>query len=133
MILVTQFIEHSHQEFEILEAVDNILDLSFDWSNLTPSTSLLLLSLKVKDSISRSDRNKELWKPDYFLTRYIMDCAKELGYNGIKYNSIKDRIEFNLVLFYRDKIKIKAIGKPKIEIFMSEDEQNEFSKNIIDV
>lgn len=121
------------QKFEIIESVENVLDLSFNWSNLTPSTSTLLLSLKVFNSIGRSDRNKELFKPDYYLTRYIMDCAKEQGYNGIKYNSIKDTREYDVVLFYPDKLKIVAIGDPRIEIFMNKEDKNEFQANIFDV
>ena len=75
------------QEFTVKQVVDNILDLSFDWDYLTPSTSTLLLSLQIKNTIGRSDRNVDLWRPDYYLTRLIMDCAKASGYNGIKYNS----------------------------------------------
>jgi len=121
------------QEFEIKKEIENVLDLTFDWNKLTPSTSTLLLSITLNNSISRSDRNKELWRPDYFLTRYIMDCAKELGYEGIKYDSTKNISEYNLVLFHRDKIQIEPIGKPKIEIFMNRDEKNEFESNILDI
>jgi hypothetical protein len=121
------------QKFEILEEIDNVLDLSFDWFALTPSTSTLLLSLKVYNSIGRSDRNKELWKPDYYLTRYIMDCAKEQGYNGIKYNSTKDQYEFDVVLFYPDELKIKAIGNPCVEIFLNNEDKNEFQTNLLDI
>ncbi len=118
------------QKFELKKEATNILDLTFDWMNITPST--LLLSLKVYNSIGRADRNKELWRPDYYLTRFIMDCAKEQGYNGIKYNSTKDTTEFDVVLFYPDKLNVVAIGEPHIEIFMNKDDQNEFKSNIID-
>jgi len=116
-----------NQEFKISTEVNDILDLSFDWSNLTPSTSTLLLSLKVFDSIGRTDRNLYNWNPDYFLTRYIMDCAKSLGYNGIRYNSVKESNAFNIVLFYPDKIDIKPIGNPCIEVFLDEKDKDRFS------
>lgn len=122
-----------YQEFEIFEKVDGILDLSFDWSNLTPSTSTLLISLNVKNSIGRSDGNKENWKPDYFLTRFIMDCAKNNGYNGIKYNSSRESFSFDIVLFYPDKIKIKPIGNPSVEIFLNKDEKEVFTTDLIDL
>ncbi len=121
------------QEFEISKEIDNILDLSFDWSRITPSTSTLLLSLKVYNSIGRSDRNKLNWKPDYYLTRYIMDCARNIGYMGIKYNSTKDLFDFDLVLFFPDKARIKAIGNPCIEVFLNKDEKDKLTNDLIDL
>jgi RES domain-containing protein len=109
------------QKFQVT-AVDEVLDLSFDWDNLSLSASNLVVSLIAYDTLNRRDRNKENWKPDYYLTRYIMDCTKALGYQGIKYNSAKDRSSSNVVLFYPNKIKKKVIGDPSIEIFSSEDE-----------
>lgn len=121
------------QEFEIIDTVNDILDLSFDWDKLTPSTSTLLLSLKVHNSIERNDRNQENWKPDYYLTRYIMDCAKSLGFNGIKYNSVKDSYSYDLVLFYPEKVNIKSIGSPSVEVFMNKDEKEKFTNNLLDL
>lgn len=121
------------QEFEITEKINDILDLSFDWSLLTPSTSTLLLSLKVHDSISRSDRNRLNWKPDYYLTRYIMDCAKSNGFNGIKYNSVKDSYNFDVVLFFPDKIQIETIGNPCVEIFLNKEEKEKFTSDLFDL
>lgn len=120
------------QKFEISRTIRDIIDLSFDWEYLTPSTSTLLLSLKLYNSIDRSDRNKENWKPDYYLTRYIMDCAKKAGYNGIKYNSTKESYAYDLVLFYPEKSKIKAVGNPSIEIFLNSEERDTFSTDLMD-
>ncbi len=105
------------QKIEISENVDKILDLSFQWYMLSPSISTILLSLKVYNTIGRSDRNQDNWNPDYFLTRYIMDCAKSLGYNGIKYNSSKTTSDFNVVLFYTDKIIFQFKGDPEVHKF----------------
>ncbi|WP_439484312.1 RES family NAD+ phosphorylase [Cyclobacterium plantarum] len=121
------------QEFEIKEKVKSILDLSFDWMNLTPSTSALLLSLKTKNTIDRSDRNKEFWRPDYYITRYIMDCAKRTGYNGIKYNSTKDSLEHNIVLFSPENIKLEAKGSPIIEIFLNKKEKEDFNDDLFEL
>ena len=101
------------QKINIKNEIDNILDLTFDWTDITPSTSALLLSLNINNTIKRNDRNKENWKPDYCITRFLMDCAKSLGYNGIKYESAKDS-SFNLVLFYPNKIKISSRATPSI-------------------
>lgn len=105
------------QEFEISNDVDNILDLTFDITNIGLNTNPLLLSLSLTNSLEENKNNLENWKPDYFLTRYIMDCAKELKYNGIKYNSSRCYNDFNVVLFYQEEFKIQNIGNPKIEIF----------------
>jgi len=105
------------QMFKIDGEVAEILDLSFDWMNLSLSTSTLLLSLKMYKAIDRTDGNKEFWRPDYFLTRYIMDCAIMLGYEGVKYNSTKDYADYNVVIFNPERHKITPIGPPKVESF----------------
>ena len=119
------------QKFQIFGEVNNILDLTFDWSKITPLTSTLLLALHAHNSIGRTDRNEDLWRPDYYLTRFIMDCAKEQGYNGIKYHSTKDSAEFNVVLFNPSEINIEAIGNPHIEIFINKAEYDELQSNIV--
>lgn len=105
------------QIFSIDEPISKILDLSFDWTDLSLSTSALLLSLKMENAIDKTGCNKEFWRPDYFLTRYIMDCALALGYNGIKYNSTKDVAGYNIVIFRPENHLIKPIGEPTVESF----------------
>lgn len=105
------------QVFKIEEEITKILDLSFDWMDLSLSTSTLLLSLKMHKAIDRTEGNKEFWRPDYFLTRYIMDCVIMLGYEGIKYNSTKNYADYNVVIFNPENHKIVPIGAPKVESF----------------
>jgi hypothetical protein len=105
------------QKVVIKKGVSNILDLTFDWLEMTPSTSALLLSLNIRNTLRRTDRNKENWKPDYCITRFIMDCAKSLGYSGIKYSSAKEFSSYNVVLFYPDKVKLEDLEKPSLEQF----------------
>lgn len=100
-----------------IETIDNILDLSFDWTLTSPETSPIYFTLCGQNFINRSDRNNELWKPDYFITRYIADCAKHLGYNGIKYNSAKKFSIENIVLFYPENCDIKAINEPQLHLY----------------
>lgn len=102
-------------ELEV-DRVDKILDLTFDWTMTTPDTSPIYFALCGANFVNQSKRNLELWKPDYFLTRYIMDCTKELGYNGIKYNSNKSSYIENVVLFYPEKVEIKPVGDPELQI-----------------
>lgn len=97
--------------------VDKILDLSFDWTQTTPQTSPIYFSLCGPNFINQFERNHEHWKPDYFLTRYIMDCAKMLGYNGIKYNSTKASYIDNVVLFYPENCDIQVHDEPKLNLY----------------
>ena len=120
------------QRFEIMNPVDRILDLTFDWTELYLSTSTLLLSLKMNDAIDRKKGNSDFWRPDYFLTRYIMDCAKSENYNGIKYNSTKAHSGYNLVLFYPKNTDIKAKGKPYIELFPGIEKEENYSSGLFD-
>jgi len=117
------------QEFEVSCDVSNILDLTFDITNIGLNVNPLLLSLCMANALDENKNNVGFWRPDYFLTRYIMDCAKELNYNGIKYNSTRYYSEFNIVIFNPEKYKTINIGNPKVKIFKSLDHQvfNDFS------
>jgi len=104
------------QQFETKGTIDKILDLSFDYNDISTSMNTLLASLHFSDVLLKNKKNNENWKPDYFATRYIMDCAKSCGYNGIKYNSTKNFSAINYVLFYPDSIEIDTVGRPKINM-----------------
>ncbi len=103
------------QEIEVSK-IENILDLSFKWDNVTNSPSKLLIALHDSQVLMRSKGNKEFWRPDYTITRFIMDCAKSSNYNGIKYNSSESFEGVNIVLFELDKNKIVPREKPDIVI-----------------
>ena len=109
------------QEFKLFSEVDNILDLTFDITNISLNDNPLLLSLSLANVLEETKNNNEFWRPDYFITRYIMDCAKELGYSGIKYNSTRSFFSYNVVLFYPESIIIENIGNPLVEIFKKND------------
>ncbi|RZJ49253.1 MAG: RES domain-containing protein, partial [Flavobacterium sp.] len=112
------------QKFTVLRPIDKILDLTFDWTNLSTSTQTLMIALNIKDSLIKKDRNVENWKPDYYITRFLMDCAKKSGYNGIKYNSAHGYSEYNVVIFDSKSIDIVPKGNPKIKIFFSKDQKD---------
>jgi RES domain. len=110
-----------------LKKINKILDLSFNWDFLTPSTSALLIALHESRILMQSENNKEKWKPDYYITRFIMDCAKNEGYKGIMYNSVKDSTGINVVLFDCKKDLISRFGKPKITIYKPMSVETQFS------
>ncbi|MBI1225158.1 MAG: RES domain-containing protein [Bacteroidetes bacterium] len=111
-----------------LKKIENILDLSYDWDKLGPSTSTLLVALHNSSVLQQSINNKDKWKPDYYLTRFIMDCAKISGYNGIKYNSTKNHSGINIVLFEFGKGVIESFEKPEVIIYNPESPTTQFNQ-----
>ncbi len=105
------------QKVNIEKPIDNILDLTFDWTCMTISTNALLVALHAGGHILCTKDNKDNWRPDYLITRFIMDCAKNAGYNGIKYASARHYIGDNIVLFKNFSDKITAIASPIIDTF----------------
>lgn len=69
-----------------------------------------------------------MWKPDYNITRFIMDCAKYNGYNSIKYNSIRNPTGTDIVLFECKREMFVSYSKPQIVIHNRESEENLFQK-----
>jgi hypothetical protein len=79
------------------------------------STPMLAFGLNMHSVHSRpADRSE--WKPEYFVPRYIADCARHAGFKGIVFESTQTFGE-NLVLFELDRIQIEASGKPKRILF----------------
>jgi hypothetical protein len=97
-------------KWKLVHPTKNVLDLSYDWKDLGPSASTLLVALNAMRALERRHRNNLNWKPDYVLTRMIMDCAKESGFSGIQYNSVKSHGK-NIVLF-NPKTKLKVMKSP---------------------
>lgn len=93
-----------------------ILDLYnyiFEDDEAIPILALGLVNDQLRTLTSKKDSP---WKPEYFIPRFIADCAKLRGLNGIIYYGAKHR-EKNLVLFNYHKKDIKPIGKPEIQAF----------------
>lgn len=119
------------QKFDI-KKTDEILDISYDWERLGPSISTILVALHKSKLFMQSSRNMDKWKPDYNITRFVMDCAKYHGYNGIKYNSVRDSIGRNIVLFNCSKEMFNDFDKPEIVIHNKESDEKQLDDMIID-
>jgi len=102
------------QQFEIGNTVKNILDLKYSYDEISLSTNSLLVSIHLTDILCQEGMNNDNWKPHYNITRFIMDCAKELGYAGIRYNSIKLSSSVNYVLFYPENVILLENEEPKV-------------------
>jgi hypothetical protein len=104
------------QEYEIAE-IDKILDLRSNEEKITTFTSPLLIAILSKRALEKKVKDpKRTWKPQYFITRFISDCSRASGFNGIRYSSTRCYGE-NIILFYPEKIEFKKIGKPKVLIY----------------
>lgn len=56
------------------------------------------------------------WRPQYFLTNFIADCAREAGFKGIIYSSSRS-YGSNLVLFDPKHPSVHAHENPKVFIY----------------
>ena len=102
------------QKFQIIKPINDLLDLR--WALLYRNNTFhpLYKALLYSNALLKKDNNIKNWKPDYFVTCFLMDCAKFAGYSGIIYNSVFNQNNYNLVLFDCSDSRIKAINKPKI-------------------
>lgn len=98
------------QRFKVKEA-KNILDLSA-FISVNEEYPILALGLNIELPSMIPDKESP-WKPEYFVPRFIADCAKLKGFNGIKFKSEK-HYKDNLVIFAWDSSSIKPMGKPAI-------------------
>ena len=57
------------------------------------------------------------WKPEYFVPRYIADCAREAGFKAIRFQSAR-AYGTNIVLFEWDDASIRPLGEPQTQYFV---------------
>ena len=96
------------KELKILD-MSNIDDLNSD-----PLLNSIIYSSLIS-AVTKEDDSK--YKPEYVFSRFIADCALDIGFDGIKYPSTRCSLEcFNYVLF-KDGINtstdIKLVGITK--------------------
>ena len=74
-------------------------------------TDLALALILIDDNLyARVERHRP-WKSGYLLPRFVMDAAKEAGFAGIRYRSVRSFQGQNVVLFDRES-PAKFVGKP---------------------
>jgi len=87
------------QEFTISHA-EKIIDLSYQpHAGPDPELDILSFGLRYGGVLSQAVERSSGWKPEYFIPRFISDCAKLHGFNGIKFYSSRAYPSNNLVLF----------------------------------
>jgi RES domain-containing protein len=101
------------QQFEILDRT-KLLDLRVPFSHEDMGAiPLLLAGLAWSRAHMTSDDPKSEWKPQYFLPRFIADCARRHGFRGIVFDSPKHYGQ-NLVLFKWKAKAVQAVGNPRL-------------------
>jgi len=101
------------QKFKILDA-GQIIDLR-KISVCAEDFKIPVIALGlIHEQLPMSNPDPELaWKPEYFIPRFISDCTKHEGIDGIIFQS-KKHYYANLVLFNWSLDKIEPVGEPTI-------------------
>lgn len=96
-----------------IRQVDKILDLSDEEAWANEDMPALACGLMHTGAVREFSDRTSSWKPEYFVPRFIADCARENGFNGILFKSVRHS-QSNLVLFTYDATNIIAEGNPEI-------------------
>ncbi|MCW1929516.1 RES family NAD+ phosphorylase [Bhargavaea beijingensis] len=105
------------QKYTQEHKLTGILDLRYQWGSLEYDQNEVILALLVSQYIFEKvkDRSSK-WRPQYFLTTFIADCARQAGFNGIIYSSSRSNGS-NLVLFNPNETAVHAVDNPKVFIY----------------
>ncbi len=105
------------QKFAQINVITDILDLRYEWNNMGQKSNEIMYALLISRYIFEKviDRNNK-WRPQYFITTFIADCARKAGFNGILYSSSRSYGE-NLVLFNPNNSFVASHGNPKVIIY----------------
>jgi len=107
-----------------IKHIELILDLEPEAGFPDTSLGLLAFGLTYGGHLDRDVKRDQGWKPEYFVPRFIADCARMSGFNGIKFSSARSW-QSNLVLFSWNDSSVKEIGSPRI-LQVNRDTNTEF-------
>jgi hypothetical protein len=99
------------QRFKVSKLVD-VLDLTTTESLMSNELPVVAVGLIHSGALDHPKRDGS-WVPEYFVPRYIADCARATGFVAVKFNASR-HYEKNLVLFNPKRSTIRAIGQPKL-------------------
>lgn len=106
------------QQFD-LPALSDILDLRTSFFAAgSPDLPVLALGLINSHLPRLVPEQDSAWKPEYFVPRFVADCARSQGFRGIIFNSRK-HYEANLVLFSWDDLAITPTGEPRLVLLQT--------------
>lgn len=117
------------QMFQAVEPI-RVLDLRKDLviRNVDPNADLLALAIIYNGYIQdRPSSQTTLWKPEYFVPRYIADCARLEGFEGIWFSSAVSGNSSNLVVFDKKKTAFVPKGESEVFVLKEDDEEQQLS------
>ena len=103
------------QKFRATESIQ-VLDLRHDDRNLNLNTDLLLIAVIYNGYLEFVPDHDTSWRPEYFVPRFLADCARLQGYEAIWFSSVWDFGE-NLVVF-PERIRV-FVPEGRCKIFVS--------------
>ena len=74
------------QKFMATESI-TVLDLGHDLTQIDPESDLLAIAIIYNGLVQDTPEHYTSWKPEYFVPRFIADCARVEGYDGILFTS----------------------------------------------
>ncbi|BCG61146.1 RES family NAD+ phosphorylase [Paenibacillus sp. URB8-2] len=106
------------QSYTQKDNISDILDLRHEWEEIGQKNSDVMYALLASCCVFEKvlDRASK-WKPQYFVTTFIADCARKAGFKGIIYSSSRKRYGNNLVLFNASEPAVVPEGRPKVYIY----------------
>lgn len=105
------------QKYTQVDELTGILDLRYKWGRLGHDKSEVLQALLVSQYLfEKVEDRSSTWRPQYFLTTFVADCARQAGYNGIIYSSSRSTGS-NLILFNPNDKAVHPVGNPKVFIY----------------
>lgn len=104
------------QKYTLKNELTGILDLRHEWENIGKSNEVIKALLASRYTFEKVHDRTSKWRPQYFLTTFIADCARKAGFKGIIYSSSRTHGN-NLVLFNPKEEVVHPVGNPKIFIY----------------
>lgn len=96
-----------------IKHIELILDLEPEAGFPNTGLGLLAFGLTYGGHLDRDVQRDQGWKPEYFIPRFIADCARMSGLKGIKFKGTRTW-QSNLVLFSWNDSSVEEIGNPRI-------------------
>jgi hypothetical protein len=100
------------QKFRI-RRLERIMDLTSQEYWAEEGVPVVAIGLIHSGVLERRVQRTKSWKPEYFIARFIADCARSQGFSGIEFKSAQHYFD-NLVVFNFGPENCVAEGEPQL-------------------
>jgi hypothetical protein len=107
------------QEFNVKNV--QVLDLTTrPGESLSTKHSLLIASLIYEGVINQDSKRENIWKPEYYIPRFVADVTKMVGkFDGVKFSS--NRGQGNNLALFNWEGKCTFLGSPETGVYKRKD------------